>query len=109
MTHFLLGRPCRLSPIPVPAPCEHSQPAPVCDHVVAIHRYIRGGLNLLAVVLPQKVNGPEATGDVPAVLRGVAKRLVQRPKEELAKDEVVSLRPSLKDGLTVELDKGLQQ
>ena len=43
------------------------------------------------------------------MLRGVAKRLAQHPKEKLAKDEVVGLRPSLKDGIAVELDDGLQQ
>ena len=61
------------------------------------------------MVLPQEVDWSEAAGDVPAVLRGVAERLSQRPKKELAKDEVVGLRPSFKDGVAVELDDGLQQ
>ena len=61
------------------------------------------------MVLPQKIYGPKPARDVPAVLRVVAKRLAQRSKEELAKDEVVGLRPSLEDRATVKLNQGFQQ
>ena len=61
------------------------------------------------MMLPQEVDWSEAAGHVPAVLRGVTKRLSQHPKEELAKDEVVGLRTAIKDGVAVELDDGLQQ